>query len=404
MPTVAIIATLDTKGREAAFLRERIEGAGVASMVIDTGIRAPTGCVPDVSRDQVAEAAGTSIETLVAADDRGQAVEAMGRGLTVLLTGLVNDGKVQAALGIGGSGGTSISSAAFRALPIGVGKLIVSTLAAGQTAPYVGTKDIAMMPSVVDVEGLNRISIPILTNAAAAIVGMATAQPPEIETRPLIGVTMFGVTTACVKQACAVLERAGYETVVFHAVGTGGKTFESLIADGFFAGVLDVTTTEWCDELVGGVLSAGPHRLEAAGRAGIPQVVCPGALDMVNFGAIETVPEPFRDRNLYVHNPQVTLMRTPPAENRELGRVIAEKLNRAAGPTSFFIPTRGVSAIDAAGQPFDDPAARTALFDALRAHLDRDRVRLVELDAHLNDPAFSKAIAERLLEDLGTPT
>lgn len=400
MPTIALIATLDTKGREADFLRRRIEDAGAQALVVDTGTREPVACVPNIPRERVAEAAGTSIGALLAADDRGQAVAAMGTGLAKVLPAMVAEGTIHAALGIGGSGGTSICAAAFRALPIGFPKLIVSTVAAGNTTPYVGALDITLMPSVVDIEGLNRISMPILANAAAAIVGMAGARPPELPTRPLIGVTMFGVTTQCVKQACAILNEAGYETVVFHAVGTGGRTFETLIEQGFFAGVLDITTTEWCDELVGGIFPAGPHRLEAAARVGLPQVVCPGALDMVNFGARETVPARFADRRFHVHNPQVTLMRTTPAENRELGRIIAEKLNAATGPASFHMPLRGVSAIDAAGQPFDDPPARNALFDALRAHLDSDRVRLVEHDAHINDPEFARAIVGQLLDNL----
>ncbi len=400
MPTVAIIATLDTKGREAAFLRERVAAAGVKALVIDTGIREPAGCAADVGRERIAQAAGTTIEALDAGNDRGEAVAAMGRGLAVTLARMAAQNLVHAALGIGGSGGTSIAATAFRALPVGFPKMILSTVAAGNVAAYVGTKDIVMMPSVVDVEGLNRISIPILANAAAAAAGMAAAAKPAITSKPLIAVTMFGVTTPCVKQAMKVLEEAGYEAVVFHAVGSGGRAMETLIEDGFFAGVLDVTTTEWCDELVGGVLSAGPTRLEAAGKAGVPQVVCPGALDMVNFGPRETVPERFADRTFYAHNPQVTLMRTTPAENRELGEILARKLNATNGPTTLCLPLRGVSAIDAAGQPFDDPEARAALFDALRQHVDRNVVRVFEYDNHINDEAFATAIARHLLSDL----
>ncbi len=402
MKTVAIISTLDTKGREAEFLRQQVRAAGADVCVIDVGVREPQSCRPDVARQQVAVAAGTSTDALLTGNDRGRAVTAMGEGLAILLAEMVTRGEIHAALGIGGSGGTSIAAAGLRALPFGFPKMIVSTIAA-RAGDFLGIKDITFMPSVVDVEGLNRISIPILTNAAAAIAGMARADRPQVASKPLIGVTMFGVTTACVKQACAILEAAGYETVVFHAVGTGGRTFESLIDEGFFAGVLDVTTTEWCDELVGGVLSAGPTRLEAAARAGIPQVVCPGALDMVNFGPRESVPAQFADRRFYVHNPQVTLMRTTPQECRELGRIIAGKLNASRGPVSLFLPLRGVSAIDAAGQPFDDPTARASLFDSLREHIDRRRIRLVELDCHINDAEFAAAIAGQLLDNLGRP-
>ncbi|GMU22922.1 MAG: hypothetical protein AMXMBFR13_30060 [Phycisphaerae bacterium] len=401
MPTVAIIATLDTKGREAQFLRDQVRTAGADPLVIDTGIREPLGCTPDISRHDVAAAGGADVAALATANDRGQAVTAMGEGLRVLLGRLVRDGEVQAVLGIGGSGGTSIAATACRALPTGFPKLIVSTVAGGPIASHLGTKDITLMPSVADIEGLNRISIPILTNAAAAAAGMARSRPPDLPTRPLIGLTMFGVTTPCVKAACAVLERAGYEPVVFHAVGTGGKAFESLITDGFFAGVLDVTTTEWADELVGGVLSAGPERLDAAGRTGTPQVVCPGALDMVNFGPRETVPAKFAERKLYLHNPQVTLMRTTPEENRRLGEILARKLNATTGPTTLALPLRGVSAMDNAGQPFDDPEARAELRDTLRLNIDRTRVELLELDLHINDPDFAEAIAKRLLAHVG---
>lgn len=397
MPTVAIVATLDTKGAEAEFLRQQITAGGCDAVVIDVGIKGePTGPA-DVSRERVAQAAGTTIQSLIDADDRGQAVEQMGRGLAVLLPEMVRDSKVHAAIGIGGSGGTSIAAAAFQALPVGFGKLIVSTLASGQTRPYVGTKDITMMFSVADLEGLNKISIPILTNAAAAVAAMATVRPPVTETKPLIGLTMFGVTTSCVKQAAEILHAAGYETVVFHAVGTGGQAFETLIADGFFTGVLDLTTTEWCDQLVGGILSAGPTRLDAAAQTGTPQVVSVGALDMVNFGPKESVPSTFKDRQFYIHNPQVTLMRTTVDENRQLGRILAEKLNATRSPTALLLPLGGVSAIDAPDQPFEDLDARTALFDSIRAAIDQSKVELIEVDAHINDPAFSQTAAEKLL-------
>jgi uncharacterized protein (UPF0261 family) len=282
---------------------------------------------------------------------------------------------------------------------VGVPKLIVSTLASGDTRPYVGAKDVTMMYSVVDIAGINQISARILANAAGAIAGMAKASAPAArEARPLVGATMFGVTTPAVTRARERLEELGYEVLVFHATGTGGQSMEALVDGGFLAGVLDLTTTELADELVGGVLSAGPDRLEAAGAAGVPQVVSLGALDMVNFGPKDTVPERFAERNLYVHNPTVTLMRTTAEENAELGRRIAEKLNRAGSPTVLFVPLGGVSAIDVDGQPFHDPQADAALFDALREHLDRDRVEVREIDAQVNDPAFATAMADRLHE------
>jgi uncharacterized protein (UPF0261 family) len=290
----------------------------------------------------------------------------------------------------------------MRALPIGMPKVMVSTMASGDVSAYVGVKDVTLMYSVVDVAGLNRLSRRILANAAGAVCGMVEQAIPLADDRPLLAATMFGVTTPCVTRVRERLEAAGYEVLVFHATGSGGRAMESLIEGGFLAGVADVTTTEWADELVGGVLSAGPTRLDAAGMAGIPQVVSVGALDMCNWGPLETVPAPFADRNLYRHNPQVTLMRTTPAENAELGRILAGKLNAARGPVALFLPLRGVSMIDAEGGPFWSPEADAALFDAIRETVDRSRVELVELDLHINDPAFADAMADRLLADLAT--
>jgi uncharacterized protein (UPF0261 family) len=299
---------------------------------------------------------------------------------------------------MGGGGGTSIGATAMRALPIGVPKIMVTTLAAGDTRPIVGVSDITLMPAVVDIAGINRLSARIIANAAAAIAGMVKAEAPAgIADKPLIAATMFGVTTPCVTKARAVLEEAGYEVLVFHATGTGGRTMEELIRGGFIAGVLDITTTELADEIGGGVLSAGPERLEAAGAAGLPQVVSAGALDMVNFGAPDTVPAKYKDRKFYEHNPLVTLMRTTPAENARLGALIAEKLNRAKGPTAFILPLRGVSLIDTEGKPFHDPAADAAFAEALKANLS-PRVKLIEIDTDLNDERFAITAANLLLE------
>ena len=398
-PVVVLVGTLDTKGHELEYMRDRVREAGAEVVLVDVGVLGEPQVTADVSREEVAEAAGADHGALVAEADRGHAVEVMGRGAGAVLGRLFEEGRLQGAAAVGGSGNSSIAAAAIRDLPVGVPKLIVSTLASGDTRPYVGAKDVTMMYSVVDIAGINQISARILANAAGAIAGMAKASAPAArEVRPLVGATMFGVTTPAVTRARERLEELGYEVLVFHATGTGGQSMEALVDGGFLAGVLDLTTTELADELVGGVLSAGPDRLEAAGAAGVPQVVSLGALDMVNFGPKDTVPERFAERNLYVHNPTVTLMRTTAEENAELGRRIAEKLNRAGSPTVLFVPLGGVSAIDVDGQPFHDPQADAALFDALREHLDRDRVEVREIDAQVNDPAFATAMADRLHE------
>ena len=391
MPTVVLLGTLDTKGVEYAFLRDRLLEHGVDVLVVDVGVYDPVGLEPDVSREEVAP----NVAELAAAADRGAAVTAMAAGAEAVVQRLYAEGRLDGILALGGSGGSSIGSRAMRALPVGVPKLMVSTMAAGDTSDYVGGTDITMMASVTDVAGLNSISARVLANAAAAMAGMVGAPPVEHDdSKPLVGATMFGVTTPCVDHARAVLEQRGYEVLVFHATGTGGRAMEELVESGFLAGVLDATTTELCDDLVGGVLSAGPDRLEAAGRASIPQVVSLGALDMVNFGARDTVPPQFADRNLYVHNPSVTLMRTTKEECAELGRRIAAKLSAATGPTVLFIPLGGVSLIDAEGQPFHDPEADAALFAAVR----EAAVEVIEIDANINDEAFSEAMAIKLDE------
>ncbi|HET7841990.1 MAG TPA: Tm-1-like ATP-binding domain-containing protein [Terriglobia bacterium] len=399
--TVAIIGTLDTKGEEFVFLRNAVESAGCATVLIDCGVLEPPSFRPDISREQVAGAGGHDIAALVAAHDRGASIAAMASGAAVLARNLFEQGKIDGLISLGGSAGTTIGTAAMRALPAGFPKLMVSTLASGDTRPFVGAKDIAMLYPIVDIAGLNRISRQVLANAAAAVAGMVN-QPAMAsrQSKPLLAATMFGVTTPCVTAARKVLEESGYEVLVFHATGTGGQAMESLIEDGYIAGVLDITTTELADELAGGVMSAGAHRLEAAGLRGIPQVVCPGAIDMVNFGPLDSVPEKYRQRELYVHNPNVTLMRTTPEECAELGRITAEKLNRARGPVAFLMPLRGVSAIDAAGQPFASPEADARFLDVLKENLG-PRVRLMEIEAHINDPAFAQCAARTLLDMMG---
>ena len=395
MPTVVLAGTLDTKGHEFDFLRDRVREHGVDVLLVDVGVYPPQ-VEPDISRDEVARAAGEEVQALADAGDRGAATTAMGRGAAALLQTLHEQGRLDGVLGLGGSGGSSIVTTAMRALPVGVPKLMVSTVASGDTRPYVGAVDVTMMYSVVDIAGVNSVSARIMSNAAGAIAGMVQATVPPMEHRPLVGASMFGVTTPGVTKARKRLEELGYEVLVFHATGTGGQSMENLVTGGFLEGVLDLTTTELADELVGGVLSAGPDRLEAAGAAGVPQVVSLGALDMVNFGPRDTVPERFADRRIYVHNPTVTLMRTTPEECRELGRQIGRKLSAASGPTAVFLPRRGVSMIAVEGQPFHDPQADDALFSGLLEAA--AEIEAHDLDLDVNDERFAVAMADRLHE------
>jgi uncharacterized protein (UPF0261 family) len=397
-PIVVLVGTLDTKGEEYAFLRDRLRQAGVDTLLVDVGTQGPPRAEPDIPREEVAASGGLDLAAL---SDRGTAVEAMCAAAPVVVRRLFDEGRCQGVLAAGGSGGTAIATAAMRALPVGVPKLVVSTMASGDTSGYVDVSDVALMPAVTDVAGLNSISAGVLARAAAAMAGMVTMAPVDLgEARPVVAATMFGVTTPAVTAARAELERRGYEVLVFHATGTGGRAMESLVDAGLVAGVLDVTTTELADDLVGGVLSAGPHRLEAAGRRGLPQVVSLGALDMVNFGARETVPAHFAGRNLYVHNPTVTLMRTTPEECAELGRRLGAKLSAATGPVALFVPLRGISAIAGEGGPFFDPAADAALLAGLRETLSPS-VEVHELDAQINDETFAVAMAARLDQLLG---
>ena len=397
MKTIAIIGTFDTKGTEFELIKKLVREQGLDTLCIHAGAFEPL-FAPDVSNAEVAASVGVSMEEISSKRDRAFATDVMSRGAEKLIPELYAQGRFDGIISVGGSGGTSMATPAMRALPIGVPKVMVSTMASGNVSQYVGTSDVVMFPSVVDAEGLNAISMEIFSNAVNAVVGMVKNKKPLAhENKPIIAATMFGVTTPCIKTAKAYLEEQGYEVLVFHATGTGGRTMETLINAGFIKGVLDITTTEWCDELFGGVLNAGSHRLEAAGACGVPQVVSVGALDMVNFGPLDTVPEQYRGRNLYKHNPTVTLMRTTKEENIRLGEVIAEKLNAAKSPTALMLPLRGVSAIDGEGQPFNDPEADKALFDTLRANIGSN-VELIELDSNVNDDAFALAAAKKLLE------
>ncbi len=396
---VVIVGTLDTKGVEIQFVRDLLRGEGIELCVIDAGVLGPPAFPPDVGREALYRAAGTTAAAVLTARDRGQAIEAAARGAARTVLDLHASGKVEGILGLGGSAGTTIATAAMRALPFGIPKVMVSTMASGQVRHWVGIRDIFMMNSVVDISGLNCVSRTVLGNAARAMAGMVRARQALAghgTGRPLVTGTMFGVTTPCVEACRKILEQNELEVLVFHATGIGGMTMESFIADGVVRGVLDLTTTELADELVGGILAAGRDRLTAAGLHGVPQVISLGALDMVNFGPPETVPEKFRGRRFYQHNPTVTLMRTTPEENDLLGKEIAQKASAARGPTALLVPLRGVSAIDRTGQPFYWPEADAALFQSLRNWI-APQVELIELDLHVNDPEFAERAAGTLL-------
>lgn len=404
---VYILATLDTKGIEAAFVRDEIAALGIAAVLVDTGCQGAPAVTAGIPRAAVFEAAGTTLEEMQQRGDRGLAVLRAAEGAAAIVSRDFAAGRCAGVLGLGGSAGTTIATAAMRALPLGVPKLMVSTLASGQVRPWVGDKDICMLNAVVDILGLNRISRLILSQAARAMAGLLQNTPARSSIanpgsdRPLIAASMFGVTTPCVMRAREVLEAAGYEVIVFHATGNGGQAMESLLSEGLFAGVLDITTTELADELVGGILTAGPDRLTAAGKRGVPQVVSVGALDMVNFGPPETIPPKFSARQFYRHNPTVTLMRTTADENGRLGEEIGLKAAAATGPTAIVLPLRGVSAIDRTGQPFDAPECRTALFAGIRAACGQVPVR--EFDLHINDAEFAEAAARELLRLIAHP-
>lgn len=400
---VLLVGTLDTKGNELAYVRELIHQHGLETRVIDAGSSGPPAMAPDIDRDAVFRAAGSSWSEVNDRQDRGHAVALAARGVAELVGAMGRQSSVSAVFGIGGSAGTEIATAAMRALPFGVPKVMVSTLASGQTRHYVRGSDITLVFPVADLAGLNRLTRTALAGAAHALVGMVRfadlGVSPQGHDRPVVGATMFGVTTPCVDRARRRLDDAGVEVLVFHATGVGGEAMEGLVRDKQLAGVLDLTTTELADELVGGILSAGPDRLEAAGRAGVPQVVSLGALDMVNFGPRATVPERFAGRLLHQHNPSVTLMRTTPAENAQLGARIASILRRARGPVVVLVPRGGLSALDAPGKPFYDPDADTALFSSLSEGLSNaPGVRIDFRDEHINDSGFADAAARAMLE------
>ena len=394
MANIAILGTLDSKGEEHAFVADLVRQRGHQTVCIDVGTGGAPQFEPDYFREDVVAATGIDLNALMQRHDRGECVVAMSEAAPIFLSQLAEDGKIDGVISLGGGGGTAIGTAAMRALPIGFPKLMVSTLASGNTAHYLGTKDITMMPSIVDVSGLNQISRRIFTRAAGAICGMVEIEIEAGGGKPLILASMFGNTTTCVNEAKAVLEAAGYEVLVFHSTGSGGRAMEYLIASGMVAGVLDVTTTEWADEVVGATLSAGPTRLDAMTQAGVPAVIVPGCVDMANFGARDTVPEAFEGRNFYIHNPQVTLMRTNAEECAEIGRVLATKANANPEPVAILNPLKAVSEINGEGQAFHDPEADAALFDAIRTHA---TVEVTGRDESINSSTFSRACAEKLL-------
>lgn len=402
MPSsILLIGTLDTKYSEYAYARDLIVERGHTAILMDVGVLGDSAGHPDYAASVVAERGGYTLESLRKGQDRNAALEAMTSGAINIANDLLKAGRIGGVLALGGSGGTAVGTAVMRALPVGLPKVMLSTLASGDVKPYVGESDIAMMYPIVDIAGLNRISRPVIANAAGAVCGMVEQEIPESSDKPLIAATMFGVTTPCVTRLRTRLEAAGYEVVVFHATGSGGRAMENLIRSGYFAAVADITTTEWCDETVGGVLSAGPDRMTAAATCGVPQIVSCGALDMVNFWALDTVPAQFRKRQLHAHNENVTLMRTTPDECVRIAEAISERLNQSTAPTYLFLPHKGVSALDAEGQTFFDAEASNALFETLRA-LTGPQVEIVESNHHINDPEFADQMADRLIEMLKT--
>lgn len=404
--TVVLAGALDTKGREYALVKECIEAQGLRTLVVDFGIMGNPAFTADVSREEVIAAGGGDLNYLASGQHKDEAMRAAASGLAKVVRGLYDAGKLDGILAMGGTGGTSVATAAMRTLPVGVPKLMLSTLGGSDVSAYSGAKDITFMPSIVDVAGINRISRAIYINAAGAIAGMVQAAsaaageaPPD--EKPLVAASMFGNTTKCVDHARSLLEAQGYEVLVFHATGTGGRTMESLIADGYMAASMDITTTELADYVCGGVFSAGGERCMAAARAGIPTVLVPGCVDMANFNGLETVPEHYRTRTLYAWNPNVTLMRTNVAENIQIGEMLAAAANASTAPVALLLPLRGVSMLDSPGGPFWDPEADQACFDTIKRNL-RPGIPVYELDANINDPEFSGAVAQTLLELLRT--
>lgn len=398
---ICMIGAFDTKGKEYAFIREQILARGHEVITVNTGVLGSTELFPvDVEAHAVAMAGGGNLEQLRENKDRGEAMKAMCAGAAATVQALHDEGEFDGIFGMGGTGGTTVVTASMRILPLGIPKVCVSTTASGDVAAYVGTRDITMIPSIVDVAGINRISRLILSRAAGAICGMVEVDIPEgVDEKPVITASMFGNTTVCVNACIEQLTAQGYEVLAFHATGTGGKAMESLVKEGLVDAVLDITTTEWADTVCGGVFDAGPERLDAPGQLGIPHLIVPGCVDMANFGGMDAVPEKYKKakRNFYQWNPSVTLMRTNKAENEKMGKVFADKANAARGPVAFLLPLRGVSILDSEGGPFCDWEMDRAMFDILKVNL-KEGIPVVEIDCNINDPEFSAKAVGMMLE------
>lgn len=398
--TIALVGAFDTKGPEYEFVRQQVLAAGCKALLVDVGVLGGSDLPVDVPASEVAKAGGADLAELAAKQDRGEAVAAMSRGIAAVLPKLHAEGRFDGVIALGGSGGTSVACAGMRALPLGPPKVMVSTVAGGDVSGYVGASDIVMVPSLVDVAGVNRISRRVFAQAAAAVCGMAGAESPQSAgDKPLVAASMFGNTTKAVGRARAILEEAGYEVLVFHCTGAGGRLMEKLVASGAIAGVLDITTTEWADQVVGGVFDAGPDRCGAAARAGVPAIVVPGCIDMVNFWAPDTVPAKHDGRAFYPHNPNVTLMRTTVEENREMAKRMAALLRGSKGPLTILFPRKGVSVIDSEGGPFWQPEADLAWLETIKAELG-GKFPIIEMDANINDDAFADACAKALLDNI----
>lgn len=397
-PIIGLVGALDTKGREYEYLRGIIARSGGEALLIDIGVLGEATVTADVSREAVAAASGATLAELRDRADRGESMQAMARGAAEVVRERLASGALHGLLAVGGSNAAYVLAAVSEAVPIGFPKLLVSTIAAGNTTAYIRDTDLTLMYPVVDINGLNRLTKPILANAGRAIVGMASA-PPETsdDDLPLVGISMFGVTTDCGSAISQGLEARGIESLTFHATGAGGRSMEALIRSGYLRAVADVTTTELADNLVGGVCDAGPDRLTAAAQSGVPQVVSVGALDMVNFWARDTVPAEFAGRRFFEHNPTVTLMRTSVAECEELGRRLAAKLNASSGPVAVIFPLQGLSQLSVPGAPFHDPEADAALLAGLKSTL-RDDIPIHELDTHINDPAVARLAVDLIAQ------
>ena len=396
--TIVLVGSLDTKGAEFAFVKTLVEKEGLQTLVVDFGVMGTPEFEPDIGRESVATAGGSRLDYLASGSRKDEAMKVMADGLAEVVSELHDDGRLDGVFGMGGTGGTSIATTAMRALPVGVPKVMISTVASGDVSAYAGTKDIAFIPSIVDVAGINRISRRIYANGAGAIVGMVKQYvPPALnDEKPLIAASMFGNTTKAVAHAGGIVEKSGYEVLVFHATGTGGRTMESLIAEGHIQGLMDITVTELADYVCNGVFDAGPERCQAAGEAGIPVVLVPGCVDMANFGSINTVPPQYRDRQLYEWNPNVTLLRTNMEENVEIGAMLAAAANSASGPVAIMLPLKGVSMLDSEGERFWDPQADRACFEAIKSTVNPG-IAVVELEHNINDQSFSAAVADKML-------